>query len=192
MRKTERWCAALVTLAVHVGLIWIFIERPPARPASADAVIVAATLIESSAPSLAANAMEQVAPPTKAEANLVASMPQPATSDAARGILEHGPTSKERFGYLPYDEVDQAAVPIGDWVIDTDRLPRGATVSVVLQIWISASGVIDRWELVGDTDNEILARRALSDLARTPMQPAFRNQIAVANYRRLQIVLQRD
>jgi hypothetical protein len=192
VRNRDRWLAAFIALVLHAGLLWIFLERPPTRTASADVVIIDAVLLDPPAlpglDAITANATaDPVVQPTPVPRP---SAPNPAASSPSRGLLAHGETSPERFGYLPFDEVDQAAEPVGDWVIDTDMLPRGASLRVVLQLWVSAAGGIDRWDLVGDTDSTTRARRALSDLARTPMQPAFRDQLPVASFRQLELILQ--
>lgn len=168
----------------------MFLERPLTSISGADVVFVEAVLLP---PPVDEAALESKTAPADTRPPIAqAPPPRLVSSQPARGLLDHGATSPERFGYLPFDQVDQAAEPVGDWAIDTDMLPRGVTLRVVLQLWISAAGAIDRWELVGDADSTTRARRALSDLARTPMQPAFRNQAPVASYRQLEIILQRD
>jgi hypothetical protein len=83
-------------------------------------------------------------------------------------------------------------MPLGDWVIDTDVLPRSYTLRLVLQLWISANGTIDHWDLVGDTANPVLAAKALAHLDQTPLQPALLNQLAVPSLRQLEIVVTRE
>lgn len=95
-------------------------------------------------------------------------------------------------GYLPIDSVDQPAMPLGDWVIDTDVLPRGYTLRLILQLWISAGGTIDHWDLVGGTANPMLAGKALAHLDQTPIQPALLNQVAVPSLRQLEVVVTRE
>ncbi|APW39037.1 hypothetical protein RD110_18985 [Rhodoferax koreense] len=98
----------------------------------------------------------------------------------------------EPIGYLPFDAVDQPAEPLGDWMIDTEVLPRGKSLRVVLKLWISATGVIDHWALSGvQDDDETLARRALARLPETLIQPAFLNHLPVPSVRQLEIVLTR-
>jgi hypothetical protein len=95
-------------------------------------------------------------------------------------------------GYLAIDAVDQAAVPQGDWAIDSDILPRGYTLRLVLKLWISAGGTIDHWEITDDGGNPALAAQALSTLDRTPIQPAQLHHIPVPSYRQLEVVLTRE
>lgn len=102
------------------------------------------------------------------------------------------PEAPVATGYLPIDAVDQPAMPLGDWVIDTDVLPRGFTLRLVLQLWISAGGTIDHWDLVGNTANPVLAGKALAHLDQTPIQPALLNQVAVPSLRQLEVVVTRE
>ena len=81
---------------------------------------------------------------------------------------------------------------MADWAIDTDVLPRGYTLRLVLQLWISADGTLDRWEILGDTANLELAQKALTHLNDTPIQPALLHQIAVPSFRQLEVVVTRD
>lgn len=192
MRYRECWSAALATLALHAGLLWIFLERPPTRTAGADVAVVEAFLLPPPSNEVTSPDLPTDQRPNPVSTTTPAFQPQHTASKPARGQLDHGQAGPERFGYLSFDEVDQAAEPLGDWVIDTDMLPRGMTLRIVLQVWISAAGGIDRWELVGDTDSTAIARRALVDLSRTPMQAAFLKQQPVASFRRLEILLQRD
>jgi len=108
-------------------------------------------------------------------------------------VVPKKPTAApEPIGYLPFEAVDQAAVPMGDWMIDTDVMPPGRSLRVVLKLWISATGVIDHWELSGIAgDEEALARRALTNLSKTLFQPAFLDQVPVPSFRQLEIVLVR-
>ncbi|MEO6852521.1 MAG: hypothetical protein ABI410_20585 [Rhodoferax sp.] len=118
----------------------------------------------------------------------------PATQPTAPEIpdVPITPQAPTTTGYLPIDAVDQPAMPLGDWVIDTDALPRGYTLRLVLQLWISAGGTIDHWDLVGDTANPVLAEKALAHLDQTPVRPALLNQVAVPSLRQLEVVVTRE
>lgn len=95
----------------------------------------------------------------------------------------------EQGGYFPINEVDEPATPLGDWLVDTEVLPHGYTLRLVVLVWISASGNIDKWELDSLSGNKAYALKALTDLDRTSVNPAMRNNIAVPSYRRLEMVI---
>ena len=95
-------------------------------------------------------------------------------------------------GYFPFEDVDQPATPIGEWLINADMLPRGAVLRIELWLWIAASGKIDRWELAPGTESEALVLRVLNELSETAVQPALRNNLAVPSFRRLEVVLSRE
>jgi hypothetical protein len=122
--------------------------------------------------------------------------PQPTASSATEPVaVEATPpiaTPTVLDGYLPLEEVDQPAHPIGDWLINPMVLPRGLVVRIELLLWISASGKIDRWALGPDTPNEEVVARDLAELDQTPTQPALRNNIAVPNFRRLEVFISRE
>ena len=96
-------------------------------------------------------------------------------------------------GYLPIEAVDQPATPLGDWEINPDELPRDTTLRVQIQLWISAQGMIDQWDLLdaslADTG---LVNKALSNLQQTRLQPALLNHVAVPSVRRLELVISRE
>lgn len=95
----------------------------------------------------------------------------------------------DQHGYFPINEVDEPATPQGDWLVDTEVLPHGYTLRLVVLVWISASGNIDKWELESLSGNKAYAFKALTDLDRTLVNPAMRNNIAVPSYRRLEMVI---
>ena len=43
---------------------------------------------------------------------------------------------------------NSAATPLGDWEINPDELPRDTTLRLQIQLWISAQGSIDQWDLL--------------------------------------------
>jgi hypothetical protein len=103
------------------------------------------------------------------------------------------PTSPSPSGYLPIEDVDQPATPLGDWDINPDLLPRNTTLQVQLQLWISAQGTIDQWDLLdASLPDAELVNNILSNLQHTPLQPALLNHVAVPSMRRLEIAITRE
>lgn len=96
-------------------------------------------------------------------------------------------------GYLPIEAVDQPATPLGDWEINPDMLPRNTTLRVNVQLWISAQGTINQWDLLDESMANVgLVREALHNLQQTRLQPALLNHIAVPSVRRLELVISRE
>lgn len=193
MYRRERWWAAGLTLGLHTALLcWAWSEAS-LRLATNSVVYVEAVLLpdrRSDANAIAGESptVHHVEPGTSTPAER-----PPRLKPQSTYIKPDPPsTAPEPIGYLPFDAVDQAAEPLGDWVIDTEILPPGRTVQVVLKLWISATGVIDQWSFSGVAgDDEELARRALAGLSKTLIQPAFLNHIPVSSFRQLEVVLAR-
>ena len=103
------------------------------------------------------------------------------------------PASPSLPGYLPIEAVDQPATPLGDWEINPDELPRDTTLRLQIQLWISAQGSIDQWDLLdGSQADTALVYKALSNLQNTRLQPALLNHVAVPSVRRVELVISRE
>lgn len=103
------------------------------------------------------------------------------------------PASPSLPGYLPIEAVDQPATPLGDWDINPDELPRDTTLRLQIQLWISAQGSIDQWDLLdGSQADTVLVYKALSNLQHTRLQPALLNHVAVPSVRRVELVISRE
>ncbi|WP_367847162.1 hypothetical protein [Rhodoferax sp. WC2427] len=89
--------------------------------------------------------------------------------------------------------MDQPATPLGDWEINPDELPRNTALRVNIQLWISAQGTIDQWDLLdASLADSGLVDAALTNLQRTRLQPALLNHVAVPSVRRLELVISRE
>jgi hypothetical protein len=185
--------AGVASLALHAALLAWWWPTGATRIATPQRVFVEAFLVPPQSPPATADpavaTIPLVTPPAPPPPSVGNPAPKPQSPYIA---LDAAPVSDEPKGYLPFDAVDQAATPLGDWAIDTEALPRGKPLRVVLKLWISSTGVIDRWELEAPEADHELARRAMADLERTALQPAFLNRVAVPSYRQLEIVLSRD
>lgn len=193
--RIETWgWAVLGSLALHAGLFAVFWSHTPPRLVPNQGTLIEARLQPPPAASLAIAASSAVvrAPASVAPPKSPARRAQSAAAPAA--IVEEPATTTQPdlAGYLPIDAVDEPAVPLSDWAIDTDVLPRGYTLRMVLQLWISATGTIDQWALVEDGGNAELAYKALATLAQTNIRPAQLHLIAVPSYRQLEVVLTRE
>lgn len=175
---------AASTPPVHPDATKLNVSATRSRPTQAHAVAT-----ENSMP----NARRESPPrPTKT----VPEAPMPAVPQVAENSVSTESTplaaASPPDGYFPFEDVDQPATPIGDWLINADMLPRGTVVRIELWLWIAASGKIDRWELAPGAEPDPLILRALNELSQTAVQPALRNNLAVPNFRRLEVVLSQE
>lgn len=187
--------AVLGSVTLHAGLLAVFWPRIPPRLVLTQGTVIEARILppppshDTTAAPLAAAVPPPVAP---ARPPKVTTQATPAASSPVAPQEEAHTTAPNLAGYLPIDAVDEPAVPLGDWAIDTDVLPRGYTLRMVLQLWISATGTMDQWTLVDDGGNAELAYKALATLSQTPIRPAQLHLTAVPSYRQLEVVLTRE
>lgn len=191
MRTGKLGWAVMGSVALHVGLAALLWPHSPPPSVSRYPFVIQAKLIPNHQSVVPVSLLE---PPPAPSANTAPPPPDvPAGQDAPEAAVNpKPPTPPKPTGYLPIDAVDQAAVPLTDWAIDTEVLPRGYTLRLVLQLWISADGTLDRWEILGDNPNPALAHKALAHLKDTTIQPALLQQTAVPSFRQLEIVVTRD
>lgn len=117
------------------------------------------------------------------------------SSESRSLATAHSPAHESRWGgneFLTVEQVDVPAKPVGEWVIDFSRWPPGRSHSIVIEMWISASGKLVRWEIAGDTPNREIAEQSLRQLDETPINPALVNGKRVASFRRIEIILDID
>jgi hypothetical protein len=194
--RARIWWAIGLTLALHAAVAWFFWPRASKQLIAENIVFVAAVLHPAPMTSSArASEADTVADPRP---TVLPSATPPATSSAPIETIKprlpeiSTPTSSAPIAYLPFDAVDTPATPIGDWLIDADALPRYTELRLVLRLWISATGVLDRWEVTDQTIATELTDRILADLDKTPIQPATLNNVAVPSVRQLEVVLSRQ
>ncbi|MEO8122386.1 MAG: hypothetical protein ABI606_24070 [Rhodoferax sp.] len=125
---------------------------------------------------------------TPADISNASLIAKPSQSTLLRGKNQ----SAEVTGYLGIDDVDQPAMPVGEWVIDPQAWPLGRSSRLTFQVWISATGVIDHWELIGDLAGDTTAMRGLQQLSETIVNPALLNGLPVASFRLLEVVINRE
>lgn len=198
--------AAIGSLAIHaaiLGLLWP--TTPPQRISDRPpAYVVQARLL----PETSVQKEEESQTSGQLQAAIIAPTPPLITLHKAQTQSDHNtpnpisvatpaeqsiPTAPSIEGYLPIEKVDQPATPLGDWEIDPEMLPRNTTLRVAIQLWISAQGTIDHWDLldtsISDPD---LVQKALSTIEQTRLQPALLNHTEVPSVRRLELVISRE
>lgn len=114
---------------------------------------------------------------------------------AAARSLAANPTAQFRqktipsLYYFKTHEVDQLAYPSDEWVID-QRLPSSlGAVQLHIAIMVSASGHIDRWQLLHSNQPAHINQALLAPLGSTPLIPAKRQGQAVPSVREIQLTL---
>lgn len=76
--------------------------------------------------------------------------------------------------YLPPDELDALPAPEAAWVLDELLLQRAGQATLRVQLWVSATGHIDRVAVLQATPLGDWAERAVALMHETPMRPAER------------------
>lgn len=109
------------------------------------------------------------AEPTTAE--LVRSEQMPSERAIADGAPPVGGPQWLAGRYTPADQLDQSPRPELGWFLDEDVLAPLPHGSMLVQLWVSAEGRIDRVELLRADPPGDWALRALVPLPRTPMRP---------------------
>ena len=82
--------------------------------------------------------------------------------------------------YVPADTLDQSPRPELSWFLDEDVLAPLQHGSMLVQLWVSAEGRIDRAELLHADPAGDWALRAMVPLPGTPMRPGVRGGQPVA------------
>jgi hypothetical protein len=181
---------------MHSLVAWSLWPHPPQRPARAAPLLIHAQIFERpskatpvATPTISSPPIQQPTPPEEPSPEATQQLRQ---NTAVQPVNVSAPPAIDPEGYLPIEAVDEPASPMGDWLVDTEVLPHGYTLRMVILLWISASGNIDKWELDGQSGNRAFAMKALMALDRTAVKPAIRNNIAVPSYRRLEMVITHD
>lgn len=130
--------------------------------------------------------------------------PPPQTASAENAINTAASDDESWFNrksaYYPISEVDRTAEPVGEWVINSSIWPLGNQYTLVVDLWISATGVLDHWAVVtsegGYSQQDAAqakeaAQTILLDLHKTPINPALRDGRPVASYRRIALDIER-
>jgi hypothetical protein len=133
--------------------------------------------------------MRFVAPPLPATNNTQTLEPQ---SDVRETINSPTMQANPPAGYLASHEVDQPAQPVGEWVINTNLWPLGRKSVVTVQVWISAAGRVERWELIGDSRNDSIASESLAHLDETILNAARWRGKLVPSIQRLELLIDRE
>jgi hypothetical protein len=114
--------------------------------------------------------------------------PPNAHAETARAALD----VRDAKSYRESSAVDQIAVPVGEWGINTSLLPVGSPCKFIITIWISARGKLDKWEVQSDAISEELIEAVFRQFDDTVMNPALIGAIPVASVQRLELVVERQ
>ena len=97
----------------------------------------------------------------------------------------------EPIRYWENSEVDVAAQPVGEWEINPNTLPLASVTVVELKLWISANGVIEAWELLGERANQRAVLDCLQPISGTAVNPAKRHGQPVASVKLIELRIER-
>lgn len=89
--------------------------------------------------------------------------------------------------YRTSQELDTYAAPTIDWVVNRQSLPAGTTATIVVSVWISATGYIDHFQIEQQNPSGNWAHTALASLQTTAMEPATLGGTPVASKMTLEI-----
>lgn len=95
--------------------------------------------------------------------------------------------------YKSVEEVDLPAIPQANWIIPIRKGYLDTTRSLEFRVWIDAEGTISGVDLLAikpDTLASSEMQEIVEWLSNTPMQPAQRAGLPVANVRTIEIVLE--
>jgi hypothetical protein len=77
--------------------------------------------------------------------------------------------------YWPAEALERSPQPQRDWIVDEAVLEREHRARVVLRLWVSELGRIDRFEVLQSEPQGQWPNEALRSLADTPMEPGVRH-----------------
>lgn len=107
------------------------------------------------------------------------------SSDGApvqQAIVELTPDLAElAVRYLPADQLDHAPSPEPGWILDEDAFSEVGAARMVLRLWVSAQGRIDRVAVLHAEPGGPWVDRAILPLPETRMRPGERAGQAVAS-----------
>ena len=116
-------------------------------------------------------------PPTPPAPERPASAPLP---ESARSASTQG-------GWLEASQADAAPVPVdNEWLLANTPWPA-AYPRLILQLWISSKGVIERVEVQGEAADDPTVQALLEPLIDTPMRPARIGRVPVPSTMRIEL-----
>lgn len=83
--------------------------------------------------------------------------------------------------YLQADQLDRAPSPEPGWILDEDAFSEVGAARMVLRLWVSAQGQIDRVAVLSAEPSGTWIDRAIRPLPKTRMRPGERAGQAVAS-----------
>lgn len=124
------------------------------------------------------------APPAAAAPEPPAEPPQPPASSA---LPDTSRTTRAQGGWLEATNADQAPAPIDNtWRLADGPWPK-TQARIVLQLWISSQGVIERYELQGDAAQDRAIQALIAPIIETPMTPAMIGRVPVPSTMRIEL-----
>jgi hypothetical protein len=115
----------------------------------------------------------------------------PAPNEAPDRSTDPAPESERptlsHSGWLDATEVDESPAPIdNEWVLASRPWPR-AYRSIIVRLWISAEGRIERYEVEGDAADDPAVQALFAPITQTPMRPARIGRRTVPSTMRIEL-----
>lgn len=175
---------ALIAAAVLHGIVWWAWSHDGVGGSRGDEPVLP-SLVGQSLAEQPVQLLTRSVPAGQSTAN-VAEAPKSAANASGVALREPAP---ERSGagalmatrYLDASELDQAARPVADWLLDEEALQALPHTLVQLRLKVSAEGRIDHVEVVRAEPPGEWVLAALRPLRHTPMQAGLRGGEAVAS-----------
>lgn len=120
-----------------------------------------------------------IAAPVELEVSSVTANIQPIDAEVTRAYFYSTP------------DVTVNATPVGEWIVNPVAWPVGQVNFLKIQLWISADGIVDRWELIAPgIQNEQIAE-GLAFLSQTILNAAQINSVRVASTQIIELTIDR-
>ncbi len=177
--------AGLVACGLHVVLWWGWTHQGwTGAKAGVASTATAAVHVRLGSPRDTHDPVDPAAmhadAPVRAQATAGASPNQGADRSPPEGTRASEGSQWLTGRYAPADTLDQSPRPELGWFLDEDVLAPLPHASMLVQLWVSAEGRIDRAELLRAEPAGDWALRALAPLPGTPMRPGVRDGRPVA------------
>lgn len=121
---------------------------------------------------------------TVTQPNLDTSQPQATLRTDLNTLL-----STKVTRYLVSSEVDMAAQPVTDWVLQYEGLEPNLKVTVQLRIYVNDQGYLDNFEIINSSLGETMTGLLLQELRSTVFAPARKDGRTVASMRDIEITV---
>lgn len=181
-------CALVAAAALHAGLWWASpragvsgqgggVTLVPAERAMRGEHHLAQMVVRTEARPLAAGTSTERSEEAASATTPVADIDRPVAAPRAE---PEGGAAWLSTQYLEGNQLDRSPQPVHGWWLDEATLLAAGRTHLTLKLWVSASGVVDRVEVVRAEPPGDWVVGALRSLPMTPMAPGMKEGRPVA------------